>query len=145
MARDPSSFGSYRQWEAAQRAQMRAKEQAARKDERERVAREARERDEDAEARTRAVERRVAELEGLLRSSLVHDPRVSLDSLRRRVAVPPLELGELAIPYPAPQWADFEPEPARRLRRIFSGQQQYDDALDPLCQASLRHPPPSNH
>src|SRR5438046_2958364 len=96
MARGPSSFGSYREWEAAQRAQQRAREQAARKEERERAVREARERDEDAEARTRAVEQRVTDLEGLLRSSLARDPRISLNSLRRRVAVPPLDLGELA-------------------------------------------------
>jgi restriction system protein len=138
MARDPSSFGSYRQWEAAQRAHLRAKEQAAHKDQRERVAREARERDEDADAKTRAVEDRVAELEGLLQSSLARDPRVSLESLRRRVTVPPLDLGELAIPYPAPEWADFEPEPVRGLRRMFGGQQLYDAALEAAGQELRR-------
>jgi restriction system protein len=138
MARGPSSFGSYREWEAAQRAQQRAREQAARKEERKRAAREARERDEDAEARTRAVEQRVTELEGLLRSSLARDPRVSLNSLRRRVAVPPLDLGELAASYPAPQWGDFEPEPVRGLRRMFGGQQQYEAAVAAARQAFRR-------
>jgi hypothetical protein len=103
MGRGSNWSGSYREWEAAQRAQQRAKEQQRKVDQRERAAREAADRDEDAAARTRAVEQRVTELEGLLRSSLARDPRVSLDSLRRRVAVPPLDLGELAVPFPAPE------------------------------------------
>jgi restriction system protein len=94
MARGSSWSGSYREREAAQRARQRAGEQAARQKERERAHREAADRDEDATARTLAVEQRVAELEGLLRSSLARDPRISLDSLWRRVAVPPLDLGE---------------------------------------------------
>jgi restriction system protein len=130
VGRGSSSSSSYRQWEAAQRAQQRAQEQQRKVDARERAAGEARHRDEDAAARTRAVEQRIAELERLLRSSLARDPRVSLDSLRRRVAVPPLDLGELAIPVPAPEWADFEPEPVRGLRRMFGGQQQYEAAVD---------------
>jgi hypothetical protein len=44
--------GSYRQWEAAQRAQQRAEEQQRKVDERERAAGEARQRDDDAAART---------------------------------------------------------------------------------------------
>lgn len=130
MGRGSSWSGSYREWEAAQRAQQRANEQQRKIDQRERVAREAADRDEDAAVRTRAVEQRVTELEGLLRSSLARDPRVSLDSLRRRVAVPPLHLGELAVPFPAPEWADFEPEPVRGLRRMFGGQQQWEAAVD---------------
>lgn len=130
MGRDSSWSGSYRQWEAAQRAQQRAKEQQRKVEERERAAGEARLCDEEAAAQTRAVEQRITELAQLLRSSLARDPRVSLDSLRRRVAVPPLDLGELAIPVPAPEWADFEPEPVRGLRRMFGGQQQYGAAVD---------------
>lgn len=137
MARGSGSSGSYRDWEAARRAQLRAEEQAARlreqqrkTRERERALREAADRDKDAAARTRAADRRVAELEGLLQSSLARDPRVSLDSLRRRVAVPPLDLGQLAVPLPVPAWADFEPEPARGLRRMFGGQQRYEAAVE---------------
>jgi restriction system protein len=130
MGRGSSLSGSYRDWEAAQRAQQRANEQRRKLDQRERAAQEAADREEDAAVRTRAVEQRVTELEGLLRSSLGRDPRVSLDSLRRRVAVPPLDLGELAVPFPAPEWADFEPEPARGLRRMLGGQQQYEVAVD---------------
>lgn len=138
MGRGSSSSGSYRQWEAAQRAQQRAREQQRKVDERERAAGEARQRDEDAAARTRAVERRITELERLLRSSLARDPRVSLDSLRRRVAVPPLDLGELAIPVPAPEWGEFEPEPVRGLRRMFGGQQRYETAVDAARQEFQR-------
>jgi restriction system protein len=142
MARGPSRSGSYRQWEAAQRAQQRARDQAARQKEqelkvraRERAQKEAADRDKDAAARTRTVEQRVSELEGLLRSSLARDPRLSLDSLRRRVAVPPLDLGELAIPVPAPQWTDFIPEPVRGLRRMFGGQERHEAAVYAAGQA----------
>jgi restriction system protein len=120
MARGSSSSGSYREWEAARRAEQRAKEQAARLQEQQRKARErertlqeATARDEQAATDTLAVEERVAELEGLLRSSLARDPRISMASLRRHIAEPPLDLGQLAFPLPAPQWTDFEPEPMR--------------------------------
>ena len=98
--------------------------------ERERLAKEAAARDEEAAAKTVAVERQVAVLQGLLQSSLTRDPRISLASLRRRVEVPPLELGQLAVPIAAPQWADFEPEPPRGLQRMFGGQQRYEAACE---------------
>jgi hypothetical protein len=103
--------GSYGQWEAAE---LRAQQQAARQEEqrrkareRERAVAEATARDEDAAARTRAVEQWVAALESLLRSSLAWDPRISLTTLRRQVTVPPLDLGDLATSLPAPEWADL--------------------------------------
>jgi restriction system protein len=105
MARGSGSYGSYREWEAAQGAAERAEkkaEQERQKQARERAAAEATARDEEAAAKTAAIERRVAELEGLLRSSLTWDPRISFASLRRGVAVPPLNLGPLATPIPAP-------------------------------------------
>jgi restriction system protein len=142
MVRGSGSSGSFREHEAALRAAQRAREQAARLEaqqlkarERERAVQEATGRDEDAAAKTLDVEQRVAELEGLLRSSLTRDPSVSFDSLRRRVAVPPLDLGELAAPLPAPDWTDFEPEPARGLRRMLGGQQRYDAAVEVARQA----------
>ncbi|MDQ2873591.1 MAG: restriction endonuclease [Actinomycetota bacterium] len=65
-----------------------------------------------------------------MRSSLARDPSVSFDSLRRQVAVPPLDLGQLAAPLPAPDWTDFEPEPTRGIRRVLGGQQRYDAAVE---------------
>src|SRR6266536_411684 len=137
MARGSRSSGSYREWEAARRAEERAAEQAARLEEqrrkareRERAVAEAAARDRKAAARTLAVDQRIAELEGLLRSSLARDPRISLASLRRRAAVPPLDLGQLGIPLRAPEWEDFESEPERGLRRMFGGQQRYEAAVD---------------
>jgi restriction system protein len=97
MARSSGQSGSYRDWEAEQRRKQRAREQAAKEKEqrrkaaeRERANKEASERDEDAATRTRGVEQRVSDLEGLLRSSLARDPRISLDSLRRRPEVRPM-------------------------------------------------------
>src|SRR5580693_369350 len=110
MARRSDSPGSYREWAAAQRAAEQAEkraEQQRKARERERLAKEAEARDAEAATQTAAVERQVAKLQGLLQSSLARDPRVSLASLRRRVKVPPLELGQLAVPISPPQWADF--------------------------------------
>jgi restriction system protein len=139
MARRSGSSSSYREWAAAQRAEQREREQAAKRaeqqhkaHERDRIAKEAAARDEEAAARTLDVERQVAELQGLLRSSFMRDPRISPACLRRRVEVPPLDLGQLAVPSPAPQWTDFEPDPPRGLQRMFGGQQRYEAA----CQAA---------
>jgi len=133
MARRSDSPGSYREWAAAERAaEQEAKrvEQQRNAGERERLAKEAAARDKEATAKTVAVERQVAKLQGLLQSSLTRDPRISLASLRRRVKVPPLELGQLAVPVAAPQWADFEPEPPRMLQRMFGSQQRYEAACE---------------
>jgi len=67
-------------------------------------------------------------LQGLLRASLSRDPRISLATLRRRAEVPPLELGQLAQPRPAPQWTGVEPEPPRAFGRLFGGQARYEAA-----------------
>jgi restriction system protein len=96
----------------------------------ERLAEAAAARDAEAAAKTAAVERQVATLQGLLQSSLARDPWISLASLRRRVEVPPLELGQLAVPITAPQWADFEPEPPPGLQRILGGQRRYEAARE---------------
>jgi restriction system protein len=134
--------GSYRGWEAEQRAAQRTREQAAKQAEQQRKARErdraaaeVASRDELAAARTRSVEQRVAELQGLLQASLRRDPRINLASLRRRIAVPALDLGQLAVPLPPPQWSDFEPEAPRGVQRIFGGQQRYQAATEAARQA----------
>src|SRR5690348_13252146 len=113
MARRSDSSGSYREWAAAHRAaeqEAKRAEQRRKAQERDRLAKEAVARDDEAAAKTAAIERQVATLQGLLQSSLKRDPKISLASLRRRVEVPPLDLGQLAVPIAAPQWADFEPE-----------------------------------
>ena len=135
MARGSGSYGSYRDWAAAQRAEQRAREQAAKKAEADRRARdreqsaaESTARDQEAITKTSAIEGRVAELQNLLRSSLPRDPGISFASLKHSVAVPPLNLGELATPIPAPRWEDYELEPPRGMQRLFGGAQRYQDA-----------------
>jgi restriction system protein len=131
MARGSSSYSSYREWEAAQRAAERAEkkaEQERQKRARERAAAEAAARDEEAATKTAGIERRVAELEGMLRSSLTRNPRISFASLRRTVVVPPLNLGPLATQTPAPDWADFAPDRPSGLGRMFGGAKRYHDA-----------------
>jgi restriction system protein len=137
MPRGSGSSGSYREWEAAQRADQRARDQAAKKAEADRKTREREQagaesaaRDEEAAAKTGAVERRVAELENLLSSTLTHDPRISFASLRRTPAVPPLDLGLLATPVPAPEWTDYEPGTPRGVQRLFGSTKRQQEALD---------------
>ena len=101
MARGSGSSGTpytYKEWAAAQKDHERQKRQA----DKDRIAAEAAARDEDAAAKTEAIERRVAELETLLRFSLARDPRISLNSLRRTTTIQPLDLGSDADPIPAP-------------------------------------------
>lgn len=133
MARGSGSSGgsySYREWAAAARAAQREREQDERKAEKNRAAAEAAARDAEAAARTDAIERRVTELESLLRSSLIRDPRISFDSLKITATVPPLNLGALADPIPAPRWADFAPKPPSGLGRMFGGSQRYQASYE---------------
>src|ERR1039458_10235755 len=112
MAGRSDSPGSYREWAAAQRAaEQTAKraEQQRKARERERVAEEAAARDKEAATKTAAIERQV-------------------EALLRKVDSPPLELGHLATPLPAPVWEDFEPEQPRMLQRMFGAQQRYEAA-----------------
>jgi|HubBroStandDraft_1064217.scaffolds.fasta_scaffold22021_2 restriction system protein len=120
-----SSGGSYRQWAASERAAQREREQRKKQAEKDRLAAEAAARDDEAVAKTEAVEQRVTELESLLRSSLGRDPRIRFDSLKISAAVPPLDLGPLANPVPAPQWADFAPERPTALGRMFGAGQRF--------------------
>jgi restriction system protein len=132
-----NSYGSYRDWEAQQRAAQRAREQEERAqekqrkaEERERATREATDRDEQAAAKTLAIEERIAELDGLLRSSLSRDPRIRLTDLRRQVTLPPFDLGQLGVPIHAPDWADFAPPPDRGIRRVFGSEQRRAAAIE---------------
>ena len=97
----------------SRRRAQKERERRERQAEKDRIAAEAVARDKEAVAKTESVERRVAELENLLRSSLTRDPRISFDSLRITAAIPPLDLGSLADPIPEPQWADFAPSHQR--------------------------------
>jgi restriction system protein len=133
MPSQPSDFGSYREWAAARRAEEQAErltERERKAAERERAAQEATARDEEGAAKTRAIEQRTADLEGMLRASLSRNPRIALSSLRCHASVPALELGHLGIATPAPEWSDFEPVTPRGLGRMFGGQQRYDDARE---------------
>ena len=81
MTRRSDVPGSYREWAAEQRAADQAEkraEQQRKAAERDRLAKEAIARDDEAAAKTAAVDRQVATLQGLLRASLSRDPRISL-------------------------------------------------------------------
>jgi restriction system protein len=134
MGRSSGSSGgpyTYREYAATQKERERRERQA----EKDRIAAEAVARDNEAAAKTQAIEWRVAELENLLRSSLARDPRITFDSLRSTAAVPPLDLGSLADPIPDPQWADFAPRPPGGLQRILGGRQRYQASFEAAEQA----------
>lgn len=134
MGRSSGSSGgpyTYREYAATQKERERLERQA----EKDRIAAEVVARDNEAAAKTQAIERRVSELENLLRSSLARDPRITFDSLRGTAAVPPLDLGSLADPIPEPQWADFAPRPPGGLQRILGGRQRYQASFEAAEQA----------
>ncbi|WP_327145238.1 restriction endonuclease [Nocardia sp. NBC_01327] len=87
----------------------------------------AEQRDQQAAVATSEIDGRVAQLEDLLRSSLGRDPRIEFSSLYRRVEVPPLDLGALAYPIPAPTW-NPPAEPAG-VARMFGGRKRYEEEL----------------
>src|SRR5260370_36941118 len=123
MTRGSGSSGSYsyRQWVAAERAAQKERERREKEAEKARVLAESAARDEEATAKTAAVEQRVTELENLLRSSLSRDPRISFESMRRAVSVQPLDLGRDANPIPVPQWGDYAPSRPGGLQRMIGG------------------------
>jgi restriction system protein len=135
------SYGSYRDYEAAQRAaeqKEKKAEQERKKRLRQQEADEAVARDKEAATKTLAIERRVSELEALLRSSLARDPRISFESMRRTAAIPPLDLGSLTTPGPAPDWTDFVPNQPRGLRGLLGGGQRYQAAYEEAEHAFAR-------
>jgi len=71
---------SYREWAAAERAAQKAREQKERQAQKDRIAAEAEARDKEAADKTEEIERRVAELEHLLRASLARNPRMPVIS-----------------------------------------------------------------
>ena len=124
MTRRSDLPGSYREWAAEQRAADQAEkraEQQRKARERDRLAKEAIARDDGATAKTAAVDRQVATLQGLLRASLSRDPRISLAALRRRArgSAP----GTRGLPgLSRLRGGRLEPEPLRAFGRMFGGQ-----------------------
>src|SRR5260370_32907800 len=145
MTRGSGSSGSYsyRQWVAAERAAQKERERREKEAEKARVLAESAARDEEATAKTAAVEQRVTELENLLRSSLSRDPRISFESMRRAVSVQPLDLGRDANPIPVPQWGDYAPRRPGGLQRMIGGsgrfQRAYEEAKRDFDQAQVRY------
>ncbi|HEX3958114.1 MAG TPA: restriction endonuclease [Trebonia sp.] len=129
MTRGSGSSGSYGQFAADRRAweqEQRRKEQERKTRQREQAAADAAARDSEAATKTLTIERRVEELNDLLRASLRRDPRVDLSSMRRRVSLGSPDLGQLEVPLPAPRWADFEPAPPSWTQRMLGGQRRHE-------------------
>lgn len=84
----------------------------------------------DAERRSRQLDGRVQELRMVLTRGLSRSSRLELTRLRRRVTIPPLDLGTLAQPLAPPDWSEFAPTPPSALGRLFGGETRYQHRLD---------------
>lgn len=81
---------------------------------------------ESAEHKTRAVERQVEKLQGILSSALSQPViRPKFEDMKRSLSLPALNLGPDANPTPAPKWEQFAPAPPGALGRIFGGKQRF--------------------
>ncbi|MER7114004.1 restriction endonuclease [Saccharomonospora azurea] len=80
----------------------------------------------EADERTRSAEARMSELTGVLSTALA-TPVKPLDfaSMKKRAAVPPLDLGSDAAPVPRPRWDEFAPRPPSAIGRLFGGDSRY--------------------
>jgi len=124
------------EWERRQRAAAREAERQAREAERSRVAAEKERQRRYVESRHAQAGQKTAELtqvvdalESLLRRGLNRSARIDLRALRKRVSVPPLDLGALATPVARPNWDDFAPRTPGAISRAFGGQSRYEREL----------------
>lgn len=67
-----------------------------------------------------SLESRVSELQNFLVNGLARTQQPSLTWFRRTANVPPLQLGDLTHPAPAPQWEAFAPPAAGWWKRTFA-------------------------
>lgn len=80
------------------------------------------ERQREADQLTATYQRRVEELEAILRTGVARRLWVDFDSMRRSVATAPFRPGpDLAAPRVEPQWADYAPRRLGRLSRLWHG------------------------
>jgi restriction system protein len=84
----------------------------------------------EADQRTHELDERVEQLRTVLTRGLSRSARVGPAQLHRRATPPPLNLGSLAYPVPAPDWAQFAPPPPSTLGRVFGGGTRYEQKLN---------------
>jgi restriction system protein len=71
----------------------------------------------EAEEMSRALQDRVAALDGVLTAGIRTGPLVTFRSLKRQGAYPPFDAGPLGEPLPQPLWEHFAPDPPSGFRR----------------------------
>src|SRR5262245_27864603 len=133
----PRSRGGSAEWERWRRQQEREAERARKAAE---AAQKAAEREAkrqylegraaEAERRTGELESRVEQLRTVLTRGLARSARIDPSALRRRVAVPELDLGRLAVPTAPPDWSQFAPPSPSAVGRMFGGEARYQRRLD---------------
>ncbi|MGY2063072.1 hypothetical protein ACW9HQ_49980, partial [Nocardia gipuzkoensis] len=123
-------------WERRQRAAAREAERLARQAERDRINAEKERKRRHLEARKADTERKNRELAGtfealrmILVDGIQHSAQLDLNSLRRKLTVAPLRLGNLGIPISPPVWTDYAPQKPGFFARLFGGQTRYEQEL----------------
>src|SRR5215475_4686732 len=132
-----SRGGSAAEWERRRRQQEREAERARKAAEAAQKAAEREARRQYLEVRAAEAERRTGELAGrveqlgtVLTRGLSRSARIDPSTLRRRVTVPELDLGRLAVPIAPPDWSQFEPPSPSAVGRLFGGEARYQRRLD---------------
>jgi len=128
-------------WEA-ENARLAA-DRAAAENERERQRLYVKAREAKVAAANANLRSRLGELEELLAATLAVDDHIDLNRLKKSVAAPLFEPGNLATPLVAPRWRDFEPQAPAGLGKMFGGetrhQQQVAAAQQAFGQAKAKH------
>lgn len=130
------------EWERQQRSMAREAERERREAERARVAAEKeaqrvhrQSREAEVEKRNRDLEATAQRLATFLRAGLGRTAGFDLRADRIEVVIPPLDLGQDAVPITTPQWEPFAPRPPGALSRLFGGATRYGRDLV-IAQAS---------
>lgn len=109
--------------------QRKAAEQAAKAAEKEAQRQRTEARKQQVEHKNRQLAARVEELDSVLQRGLNRTSAIDPRSFAQRSSVPPLDLGDLGVPIPAPDWSRYQPPAPGAVSRLFGGQSRYDERL----------------
>jgi restriction system protein len=89
----------------------------------------------DAAAANADLRARLADLDGLLLSTLDVDDHIDLDRFKRPVAVPPFDPGPLGRPLAEPSWDSFAPAGPTGIGKLLGGERLHQHQISAARQA----------
>jgi restriction system protein len=93
----------------------------------------------EASALTASVQGRVAAFKSVLANGVLRNAQISFDELRIDPSFPAFQPGQIAVPIPPPQWAQFAPpEPTGLKARMFGASKQHQQLVQQR-QADFQH------